>query len=374
MAIIKVKYIKVVQKNIEYYVCVLKAKQLKEMCSTSISNFDSENETYQRKLDTYRVNKISEFVKRDKGVMPTSIVLNANSKLVFDDDYLIIDSDKDSFFIIDGQHRIAGASEADEKYEFCVAIMNNIDRSFQSELFISINNEQKKVNSNVRFSMKANDDVKTPEKVYAKIAYQLNKDVDSPFYNRIKMNDYDTNRNKISISAFADGFIGYTYNSRDYYKLKDLLYKNNCVSEISTEMDYRIDESKYFLWKFYFYNKEDVLFKIIYNYFNAIRSILAKDWDDTNSIICKTTGYNALILLFKDIYMDCESNGNNFSYKYIRSKLDNIAVLSGQLIVEKCGLGRVASFNLYKEMSALISIEEKLDYDVVNNISDDEEM
>lgn len=372
MSIIKTRYFIVKQKKIQYFLCVLSAKVLNEVCSTSVNNMSGNKEIYQRKLDERRVAKIKEFAKRECGSMPTTIVLNSKRKLDLDDQYLIIDTSKDNFFVIDGQHRIAGASELDD-YNFSVAIFDNIDEDFQSELFLSINNEQKKVNSNVRFSMKSNDRTKTPEKVLKNIIQKLNTDMDSPFFDKIRMDDREIGRNKISISAFGNAFLNYIYNSDDYYKLKDNLETCKSYNFVNNyELKYKIDEKRYFLWKFYVNNKEEILYKIILNYFTAVSRILYKDWNSDNNILCKTTGFNALALLFRDVYHICEKEDNNFSYNNLFDILSNLSILSDKFNVSMWGLGRIGAINLYKEFKKHLDIDETaIDYDNINRLSDD---
>lgn len=376
MSRIEIPFIKIEQHNYKFYVCNLDARTLNSICSTSMKNFQGGNEVYQRELDLSRVRKIGIFSKRDKGLMPTSIVLNSKSRLEFipNEDKLVIDTErKDSFFIIDGQHRIAGAGESSPDYQFCVVIFDNVDEDLQSELFVSINNEQKRVNPNVRFNIRANDSVKTPEKVYQKIAVVLNERQDSPFYGLLRMGEHSIKGTTLSVSAFASGFLGYTYDGDDYYELKSLLEKKSCLDAIRGNLsDYNINEGKYFLWKFYSNDREDILYKIICNYFNAIRDVFPDEWGSNkkNSILSKTTGFNAFMILFKDVYRCCEKNNHDFSYKYIYGIICRLRPLSGMFTNSNWGLGKVGAMQLYKKMAEIMSQQVLFDYDSLEQMSD----
>lgn len=41
---------------------------------------------------------------------------------------------------------------------------------------------------------------------------------------------------------------------------------------------------------------------MLLNFFRAVKEVLPNDWDDSKSILTKTTGYGAMMLIFKDLY------------------------------------------------------------------------
>lgn len=368
MGELRVKYIKVEQHEHSFYLCKLSNLVLASTCNTSMDKMkdcnDEKIDAFQRKLDHTRTKSISTFAKRDNGVMPSGIVLNSKKGLNINGDDLIINTDdEDLFFIIDGQHRIYGAKDVEEPYEFPVIIFDNIDESLQNELFISINNEQKKVNANVKSKIMASDKIKTPEKVLYMIAYELNSNEVSPFYKLIKMDDRNSNSSAaLSVSAFINAFVNYIYDKNDYYILKDSLEKAKIIDKIANNYN-KIEElgNKYNekpLWKFYSQDREDIMFKIILNYFDAVKELLIRYWNK-NTILYKTTGFNALALLFGDIIKLCNKD-ENYSYFYILSKIKNIDKVETDYSVADCGLGKVASKNLYNKFIKVTNI--KSDY------------
>ena len=354
---INLKYIPINQKGYIFYSTVIKASVLKQICSVSMDDISFNSDLYQRSLKDSRVKKIAEFIKRDEGIMPPSIVLNSRNKLIFEGEYITIDDSKDQFFIIDGQHRLAGVFESKEMdYEFSVIIMDNVDVDFQSELFVSINNEQKKVDPNVKFRIKANSGVCTPERVVRDIAFILNETKASPFYEMIKVDDlpFSSEKSCISISSFAEPILLYIYNINDYFDLKDRLKERKCINAISGKLNDIIKYNDRILWNLYRTDNWQVITKIFLNYFTAVAECFSKTWGNKKYIIKKTTGYNALMMLFSDVFSKCKQNNNNFSYKFILNTLSPLSSLDGSITVDKYGLGKVASSRLYYEMKKLV--------------------
>ena len=373
---IRLNFIPVMQNSYKFYLCKMSNKVLADVCTTSINeikdNEKKHKDIYQRSLSESRVRSIEAFVKREKGIMPSSIILNSNKKLRFDNDCIVI-SNKDSFFIIDGQHRIYGAKSANEPYEFPVVIFDNVEMSLQSELFISINNEQKKVNPNVRYAVMASDAVKMPEKVLYNIANELNYDEQSPFFGLIRMDDRHNRLAGLSVSAFVSALISLIYMSKDYYVLKELMEKEKITDKVRVFFNNKkAINNKYrscILWKFYSHDNEDIIYKLIYNYFDAVKTILADYWNES-TILYKTTGFNALVLLLKVIAEKCIKE-KNFSYNNIYKYIAGIKNTNSDYSVESCGLGKVASQNLYKSfLNAMKFDYEDIDYNLYANFEE----
>ncbi len=358
----KIRAFEIKQKNIVFYVAVLKNSLLSRICSTTLSRITSSTDIYQRRLNKTRVNSIALFAKRNRSVFPTSIVLNSSERMEYDSERLelTISDNKDAFFIIDGQHRIAGIKESGYDFEMSVVIFNNIDLDLQSELFLTINSEQKTVNPNVRFNMKSNDIVFTPEKMIRNIAELLNNDSESPLFNKIWMDDKPRKRGEypLSLSAFCNPICEYVYNSKNYYSLKDELYKNN--GDLTLLNNCFADENN-FLWNIYKNHAEMVLYKILLNYFTSIKCIYQKVWDDPKSSIIKTTGYNALIILFKGLFMLCKRKNNNYSFDYMHSILSKRIIEESSFYAPNIQLGKSGAYELYLKMKP-----EEIDTERVN--------
>lgn len=386
--------IKLKQNSYNIYICAIDAKSLHIMTHEYMEKIKNNKDLFQRTIDSTRTKRITEYADRLNSMFPTAIVLNAKQEIKFKDNKINVD-DGDDFFIIDGQHRINGIFNSDNNYELPVVITENLDDGMQSELFITINSEQKKVNSNVSFNMRGNDSVDTPEKFVVNVLKMLNSDKDSALYNRIWMDDRKKNSgdNMISLATFGTPLCNYIYNPDYYYNFKDLLIlcKNDKLSEgiinagITKEFEQKI------LWKLYINSKESLLFRIFDNYFSAIKEVYSEEWNDKNSIILKTIGFNALIMLFKNVFIYCQKNNGNFTKEFIKDllisskigkenfytpkKLNEEIKIDGKEItlIGKAQNGKAGSVELYLMLKKSMGYEFEDNYSDFDYYIDDEE-
>lgn len=367
------KAIKLKQNDYEFFLTTLSVNFLHKACSTNIAQMDVEGDVYQRRLNKSRVLRIAGFARRSRAVFPTAVVLNSKLplKYVHESMELFLPEEEDSFFVIDGQHRIEGVYESGNDLDMCVVIMNCVDLDMQSELFITINSEQKAVNPNVRFSIKSNDKYITPEKMICSIAKLFNNDPQSPFFERIWMDDTPRRRGQytLSLSAFCEPLCEYIYSRNMYYNLKDCLYSRDGNKGCLT--DFNDSNAKYILWPFYLYDADKILYKILLNYFVAIKNVYSDVWYDTNSCIVKTTGYNAFMLLFKSLFMYCKQNGNDFSYARIYKILNENKIDSEEFDSKRAGLGRAAAYELFSKLRPKTFERVSIDEDFMMSLSED---
>ncbi|KKP38396.1 MAG: hypothetical protein UR30_C0019G0011 [Candidatus Peregrinibacteria bacterium GW2011_GWC2_33_13] len=111
-----------------------------------------------------------------------------------------------------------------------------------------------------------------------------------------------------------------------------------------------MDTSKYIFWEYYINSSEDILYKILNAYFMALKDIYTDEkWCNTESVLCKTSGYSAFMKLFKDFY----------DYDYNNSQLTNIDFYKDILVQIKdrvnieapeSRLGAAGATNLYNEL------------------------
>lgn len=362
-----VKVIEISQNNFKFYVCSLNAKMLYNMTHDSMEELKNNKDIYQRNLDSSRTKKIKEYADRERALFPTAVVLNSRQKVKFSEEKSSISiEDGDKFFIIDGQHRINGINDSNKEYELCVVIMDELDPDMQSELFITINSEQKKVNSNISFIMRANDEVETPEKFIVNVIKMLNYDKTSPLFERIWMDDRRKvgGKNMISLATFGSPLCNYIYNMQ-YYEFKEKLIANkgNKMCEEIINYANSTEISNKLLWRLYVNNKTQLLFKILHNYFSAIHEVYNEVWEDNSSVIFKTTGFNAFVMLFKNIFMLCKKD-NDFTKDKIKeliekNKLENCefytptkynVVNNGTLLLGRAQNGKAGSVELYKKL------------------------
>ena len=149
----KFKAIKVSQNRQEFYIFKCKAS---ELWSFSVINQRQEDkdEGYQRVLSASRRSKLSEFIKSGN-VVPGAIVVSLNAA-TYARGKIDIPDKPDAAWIIDGQHRAAGAALAAEEgtdIELAVVAFLNLDFQEQVDFFVTINKEAKGVPSSLYLSL-----------------------------------------------------------------------------------------------------------------------------------------------------------------------------------------------------------------------------
>ncbi|MDO5376388.1 MAG: DGQHR domain-containing protein [Staphylococcus rostri] len=271
-------------------------KRLKNRLNVKVTN---ENIGIQRRTDIKRISEISNYIYESEGIIfPTPIVLAFN---VFDNeesstyyefsDNIIKFSNLVEFTIIDGQHRLAGCVEVFNKYnkdiELPITLIPNASLSTATKLFIDINGNQRKVNKSMIYDLYDNIEVNEIENIkkYISVVKLLNERETSPLFNRIKT--LGTGTGSIS-QAFLVDYMQNAYESID---------KNKAIQDIYHEM---------------------------FTFFKVVSETYAKYWNK-NSVLLKTNGIGALMLLFPEVYKKHESNDCNYKelfYNYFHFRND----------------------------------------------------
>jgi DNA sulfur modification protein DndB len=170
----------------------------------------SDVSTYQRMLRKSRLNKIREYIT-DEGIFPTNIVINIDkNRLQFErihqegdpEDsgiagWLSIRPTYKSAWIIDGQHRLFAYSghERAAKSRLSVLAFDGLAPSEQARLFIDINAKQKSVKQSLlqelyaELHWDADDDAIRVRAIISKGIQDMDRDPESPLYQRIQTAD-----------------------------------------------------------------------------------------------------------------------------------------------------------------------------------------
>ncbi len=163
-------------------------------------------EMYQRMLEKKRLNAIREYLIKDHGMFPNSIIINfkIEKNLLFEPitgnnnndlkiGILHLPRQYRSAWVIDGQHRLYGfvGTEQERTATLPVIAFENLDAEEQSKLFIDINSKQKRVSGNLLIELQADllwyskDASERLSALISKIVIELNKDIESPLYKKI---------------------------------------------------------------------------------------------------------------------------------------------------------------------------------------------
>ncbi|CEG23830.1 hypothetical protein BN1080_02837 [Planococcus massiliensis] len=312
----------------------------------------------QRNLNEKKIESLQDYLESPDATFPNSIILNVDEKYIISktEDNLILKSTTETFSVIDGQHRLESFRNSENTdFELVVSIFLGLSIEEQARIFITINSEQTKVNPSVQIFQELHDKVYTPRKMAANIAILFAKDFDSPWLNKIKLlgvKDDIASEGIISLSAFAKPLINLIYDDEKYHFIRTLLLKK----DKQTLMELPVTRGSLSLfWKLYTQENELALYKILFNYFKAISDILPKDWKSKSSLLTKTTGYNALILLFKDLYEITEPQ-KDFSYENFYKLLKGLKKMDGTINSSIYGAsGDKAASDLYKSFKTKLT-------------------
>lgn len=277
---------------------VAKVNRLSETYRSNEREFDRYT---QRDLKGGRISEISSYAESNDAIFPTPIILSGDSKFVtFKEDkiYFNIDARKE-FSIIDGQHRLFGIMESKKKDEIvlpCV-FMFNTEPYEDAMIFITINGKQVRVPSSIIYELFEISPDRSVQKTLHNLAKTFNNDNESPFCNTIKMLGY-----KMSNQDFAP-----ITQSSFVTPLKDLIDKNQTFKEL------------------YETNQDDIIYKILLNYFSAVADVFDKDWGNKDSILQKSVGFKALVLLLDRVLIPEAQLRKDFTKEFFKEKLEIVA-------------------------------------------------
>jgi DGQHR domain-containing protein len=250
----------------------MKAKTLWKIVSINKRDADRD-EGYQRVLSLSRVSAISRYINKSHAI-PNSILvaLENTTKISADNKRLIIPLTKKSGWVIDGQHRLAGAHEADIDIDLIVVAFLDLPILKQIEQFVTINKEAKGVPTSLYYDLlsklpKSKTDAEAAKEKAVDIATFLRKSEDSAFYGKITVVT-SPKRGELSLTNFVR-------------KISPLLLKKS--------------------GKFSIYNTTEQI-GIVDNYFKAVTNIFPYYLSGAEPILFQTLGFGALINVLPTVF------------------------------------------------------------------------
>lgn len=138
----------VTQGKYTFHIVSMPSSIFKESCFT-VSRTDDPINGFQRNLDETRADEISEYINNELGSIPTAIILSAQPEADFKRNIpnktISFQRHPNAFLIIDGQHRVWGYKKSNKDIRVPVIIYEGLTRVEEAQLFIDINENQKKV-------------------------------------------------------------------------------------------------------------------------------------------------------------------------------------------------------------------------------------
>ncbi len=358
MSTIDIPVIKAIQPIGTVYVCKIDAQVLLRMSSVDRRHIDEDEEVLgiQRPLRQEKVREIKKYLTMQNATFPNSIIVNVKKEDVVNlsDTEIKLKNSDETFTIIDGQHRLYGFEDYNGKqFELILAIFVGLEVSLQSEVFSIINSQQTKVDPSLNINLELSDVTENPRKKLVQISQSFNIDKDSPWYHQIKMLGSQS-EGMISLSSFVRPLFNLTYPERLYIDIKNRLKEKH--PEFPDFSDLSVDVHRYPFWPFFISQDPVTIYKILFNYFNAFKQILSSDWLNPESILNKTSGYNAMMKLFGDIVL-VGFEEKDLSELFFMEKLTPLSKMTGCITSDIYGSsGLYSSNNLYKDMLKIIKL------------------
>ena len=333
----------------------------------------------QRHLSTERQLEISNYVKGKLATFPTSIIINIpfeeldifpvtstfqivpnlekdinntdaipTEPLKFDNLYLFILPLKlDVAQIIDGQHRLSGFTNLNESLMFDLPITIFVDQEieYQAEVFATINGKQTRVTPSLVYDLFGLSSKRSPYKLSNEIIKALNENEDSPlqYCFRIlgKSNDYYSGY--VTQSTFAKNFIMLICgNYKQAEEDKRLLFE-----DIDVPIETRFSTKKPVLREYFVKREDEVILKVIMNFFKALKNVFNDEWNKENSVLKKTVGFTALFKVLEDLIEKGKYN-KTLKEEFFKQELD---VVKAHINLENIQLSSKGVNQLYAQFN-----------------------
>ncbi len=263
--------------------------------------------TYQRLVAKSRLRDIGRFIT-DGGFFPTNLLLNFTRNVRFDniahDDATDVTHGRlhlpdryRSAWVIDGQHRLYGFSSTNEKFldhNIVVVAFEQLPKSEEANLFVTINHEQKTVPKHLlddlEGELKWGSSVPTERvgAIASRLINLLNADIGEPFHNRVTQQGIpSTSKMCLTIPALKDalrrsGLLGRAVQNNSNYELGPLCGKTDSET---------LDKAR----------------SAINAYFGFIRTANLDQWEQgREGVLCTNVAVQAYLMLLAAIirYME----------------------------------------------------------------------
>ena len=337
---VKIEVLAVKQPIGVFYVGVVTANDAVAICSARErkKNEQDELERYigmQRPLNPKRVREIRKYVKTWDASFPNSVIVAVNPGYYFfekDKNTIYLKRDKDSANIIDGQHRLAGFDEeSGNEFDVILAIFPELELEEQAYLFSVINTKMTRINPSLSRDLYTFATINTPEKLAHNIAKSFNQDVNNPWHQKIKMLGKKEKGidSILSQSAFTKEIISLICDKDDSYEIRDILKRNKNDQSSLKNFYNETKATRFIFWEPFINGEDKFIYTILEDYFLAISEVYKKDWHDRSKILIKTTGYIALLRVFRILYKK-GFEGGNLTKNFFKLNFEKVKV-SGEV-------------------------------------------
>ncbi len=270
------------------YAFSAKAKDIWKVVQINLRDPDKDK-GYQRVLSTSRVRAISAYLDKGHPIPGSILVTFETAEVSADGRKIKVPLKPNAGWVIDGQHRLAGAHLANEDVDLSIVAFIGLTPDEQVQQFVTINREAKGVPTSLYYDLlkhlpplKSSGD-KAKERS-ADIANELRKDEDSPFFSRIVITT-SPKRGELSLTNFVR-------------KIHPLVLDGRILAAFSV-----LEQTQ-----------------IISNYYQGLRIVFPKEFDKTSTVFFQTVGFGGLINALPTFFTLCLKHYKSFKVEDV-SKL-----------------------------------------------------
>jgi DGQHR domain-containing protein len=257
----------------------------------------------QRPLNKDRIKAINAYLTSLDATLPNAIIASLHEGFNLNETpcrnlyKLVLERRPGLVLIVDGQHRLEGFRGLQtSEFDIIVTFLVGMQEEDEAMIFATINGTQTRVNPSLVYDLFGLTSGRSPQKTVHEIVKRLNTEAESPFYKQIKMlgRKEDDYTGIISQSAFAKKLMQFI--SKDPLRDRNLIAKKQPLPYNSRE-----EESLIFLAPFR-EQRDDFLYAILKNYFNAIKELFPQKWGMKSYLLTKSIGIHAYMEYLRFIY------------------------------------------------------------------------
>jgi DGQHR domain-containing protein len=244
------------------------------------------SQAYQRMLNPAKLKEIAGFVDSEEGFFPNSIIVNFGEKLEWKrkdshDEVQVGTVTLPEFYgcawIIDGQHRLYGVASAEKDIMVPVLAFERIDQKEQANLFVEINEKQKKVPADLLWDLYSDiyrDSLDDRQKLLFQIAETAKMlEASGPLMGCIDIPSFPRDRSpELSLTTVCSTIL-----------------KHSPWDQLKHQ-----DETK---------TPENAA-RIISSYFQVLKTLWPEDWAKRkDGVLLTNNGFGVFMMLFQDIVL-----------------------------------------------------------------------